>query len=166
MNAPTALAPPPAARIMDVHRFRGEYLDRFGAIETWVVERLLDARADDIPPMLGPRIAGLREALTRTPQIVKDRSKVQGLLDELAPYQALRSVVAHAVAHRMQDCDGRPVYIFQPPATAPNGGWQCRSVLRSSEFRTVLGRLSGIANELSQQTPDAKPSSPPRPTPA
>jgi hypothetical protein len=166
MNAPVALAPRPAKGVTDIHRFRGEYLDRFGAIETWVVERLLDASGPEtIPPMLGPRLEELRKALDKNPAIVKDRVKVQSVLTALIPHQTLRCTLAHALVHEARDGTGELVYIFQAPATRADQAWQFRSVLRVSELTPALNRLKDLANRLRQQTP-AKPSSPLRPKPA
>jgi len=156
MTAPFPLAPPAAKSGMDVHRFRGEYLDRFSAIETWVVERLLQTcAANAVPQMLGPRMEELRKALAEHPDLVKNQVKVQSLLTALTPYQRLRGILAHACVHVAHEPEAGHVHIFQAPATSPDQAWQCRAVLRADELGPVLNRLKDIQNRLRQQTPDA-----------
>jgi hypothetical protein len=151
---------------MDLHRFRSTFLDRFGKVEAWIVERLRDADEEGaIPKLVGQRIEALRKAIRQREAIVRKAAKVESLLTDLAALLELRATLAHAVVERAEDREGRPVYIFQEAGPNLRQPWRCRTVLKELELVCALDQLAKLLNGLSQQTP-VKPSSQPRPKPA
>jgi hypothetical protein len=146
----------------DLHEFRSTFLDRFGKVETWIVERLLTAcRPDQVPILLGQRVEALKKAIKTRPEIVKNQSKVESLLVDLVPLLELRGTLAHAVVERVHDADGHPIYLFQEPLADLGQPWRCRTALKAYELPAALKALDNLRNGLKQQTP-LKPSSPPR----
>jgi hypothetical protein len=167
MNAPATAAPGRASCSLDIDGFRGSFLNRFARVEIWIAERLLDASPKQkFPTLLGHRLEALRTAISQSPMIVRNAAKVEARLTDLAPFLELRTMLAHSVVHRAEDRQGHPVYIFQAPGSPGRPLWQSRIVLRQDELPNLLTALSNLANQICQQTPDATPSSRPRPKPA
>ncbi|MBV9929335.1 MAG: hypothetical protein JO013_00100 [Alphaproteobacteria bacterium] len=164
MNAPAVIpgvgqTVPPGAE-GQAELFTGRFLKKVAEFEIWMVR--LIAAADPtarIDTLIGKRVGALRAAVEKRPEIVRDRKRVEELLDRLQPYLALRAELAHGCSTTLTSEDGKRIYLFETASACPAHLWKVRTVIREDEIAVLYRGLSQIINELRQQTPPT-PSSP------
>jgi DNA-binding transcriptional regulator YdaS (Cro superfamily) len=168
MNAPIdphAFRPDTQGQENDPHYFRSRFLEHFARIEGWASQRLKIAHPQSaVPPSVGQKLEAVRKLPTTHPALFRRPTTAHALLEELRPYHALRTTLAHSVTTVIQTAEGDPVFAMERARTDPAAPWTGRTAILASECRQILRRLAQISNELKQQQPaDPKASAPPPP---
>ncbi|MFL6863810.1 MAG: hypothetical protein ACJ8DZ_12525 [Allosphingosinicella sp.] len=133
-------------------------LDKFAEIETWAVGRLRAAHPDKkLAPMLGLRFDAVRQLTETHAHLFKDAPAVAKLLDELRPLHDLRSTLAHAVLTIVSPTNGPRIALFDRADRDGEMPWLGRIALFEDDRRRIIGKVSDLANQLSQQVRAPKP---------
>ena len=136
------------------HIFRSRLLDKLAEIETWAVGRLRAAgTGKKALPTLGLKLGAVRKLTESHPQLFRKALTAAQLLDDLRPFQELRSSLAHSVLTDGRAEDGTNMCAFDQADSDGSMPWRDRIVIREDEFGQVISRVSDIANQLQQQIP-------------
>jgi hypothetical protein len=104
-------------------------------------------------PTSGVRLGAARDLTDTHPHLFRSAQKTAKLLDELRPFQDLRSILAHSTLLKPFAREGPPLYVFDPADRHEDFPWINRLVLRGDEFTPIMRKVSDLTNQLAQQVP-------------
>lgn len=136
--------------------FRSRLIDKFAEVETWAVRRLKAAHPEKkMPPTLGLRLGAVQKLCETHPRLFRQATKAAMLIEELRPFQELRSALAHSRLATARLPDGSYASIFDRADADGGMPWGARITLLEGDFRQIIAQVSNLANQLDQQIPSA-----------
>lgn len=136
--------------------FRSRLIDKFAEVETWTVGRLRAAHPEKkMQPTLGLKLGAVQKLTETHPRLFKQATRAAKLIDDLRPFQELRSALAHSTLTIARLRQGPCVSIFDRADADGEMPWCGRITLLEGDFRNIIARVSDLANQLNQQIPSA-----------
>jgi hypothetical protein len=140
----------------DADVFRSRLIEKFAEIEAWAVGRLRAGQPEKkMQPTLGLRLGAVKSLTESHPRLFRQAATAAKLIDELKPFQELRSALAHSTLAIARLPDGLSAAIFDRADADREMPWQKRTTLLESDFRQIISEVSDLANQLKQQLPPA-----------
>lgn len=136
--------------------FRSKLIDKLAEVETWAVDRLRAANPGrKMKPTLGLRLGAVKTLTESHPHLFRHAATAARLIDELRPFQDLRSTLAHATLAVAHQSDGVAFSVFDRADADADMPWATRITLLDADFRQIWKRVSDLANQIKQQTPSS-----------
>ena len=135
---------------LDLHGFRGQFLDCFALIENHVapaIDRLVELGiAKKAPHLFGQKFDLISRNIDAQ-GVWRNRDHVRPLIEELAPFASLRGLVCHGLIKQAR-LDNVEALSIEPPGGA---GWDMRKLITGMECNDLLGTLNDLTKRLLKQ---------------
>jgi hypothetical protein len=136
------------------HAFRGEFISVCARVEQWCVTVLDAAKGREIasgkPYLFGQKLGAIKKLAEQEQSLFRHPQAVSKLMDEFAPYGALRAKLGHAV---LRGCDesNSGLFAFQLPTNAALPDDNGRFWIAASEADDLIAKLKGLAKRIEDQ---------------
>jgi hypothetical protein len=159
-SVPSALpAPAPAPAAKGANAFRGTFLNCYGQLERSMAQLLIQASAQPqyqavvgkIPQLLGQRLAVLRKLLEVEGPMKETLEPLAEPLAELARFDDLRNLMAHAEVETAKSASGGNLYIFRMVRFTKGEPEQLTLAIDHLEANNLNQRLTRLVKQITTQ---------------
>jgi hypothetical protein len=158
-SAPPAAAPVAAPAAKGANAFRGTFLNCYGQLERSMAYVLILAAAQPqysqvagkIPQLLGQRLAVLRKLLEVEGPMKAALEPLAEPLAELARFDELRNLMAHAEVETAKSASGGNLYIFRMLRFTKGEPEQLTLAIDHLEANVLNQRLSRVVKAITTQ---------------